>query len=82
MAGYHLTKIPKGKFGRFSKVEEEFLECKDAINQENRIMTLCELSDLVGAIEAFALKEFNISLDDIIKMKNATKRAFVSGTRK
>ena len=80
--GYHLIQIPKGKYGEFSKVEEEFLECKDAISQNNKIMVMCELSDLLGAIEAYATKEFNITLEDIIIMKNATRRAFKSGVRK
>jgi hypothetical protein len=44
-------------------------------------MLLVELSDLIGAIESFSEKN-NISLDDLIKMKNATKRAFSDGTRK
>lgn len=28
---YHLTEIPRGVFGEFSKIEEEFLETKDAL---------------------------------------------------
>ncbi len=80
--GYHLTVIPKGKFGEFSKIEEEFLECKDALEQDNKIMVMCELSDLLGAIEAYAIKAHQLTLEDIIKMKNATKRAFKSGARK
>jgi hypothetical protein len=78
---YHLTVIPKGKLGEFSKVEEEFLEAKDAVAQNNPLMALQECSDLIGAIEAYALK-FNLSLGDIIAMKNATQRAFNSGHRK
>lgn len=79
--GYHNTEIPKGIFGDFSKIEEEFLEAKDALAQENPLMVLQELSDMVGAIEAFATK-YNMTLKDIVIMKNATKRAFESGQRK
>jgi hypothetical protein len=43
---------------------------------------LCELADLIGAIEAYTLNKHNITLDDVIKMKKATKRAFESGSRK
>jgi hypothetical protein len=32
--GYHLSPIPKGILGEFSKIEEEFLEAKDAIKQD------------------------------------------------
>ena len=67
--------------GEWSKIEEEFNEAKDAYNQDNKIMLLLELSDLVGAIEEYAKKN-NISLNDIIKMKNATTTAFETGHRK
>lgn len=78
--GYHLTEIEKGELGEFSKIKEEFLEAKDSFAQGNPIMTLLELSDLIGAIEAYAINH-NMSLEDIIKMKDATKRAFKVGRR-
>lgn len=83
-AGYHLTNIPKGVFGEFSKIEEEFHELKDSIKQDNRVMTLIELADLMGAIEAYLKKEYNgtMSLDDLRRMMETTKRAFESGARK
>lgn len=78
---YHLNKIQKGKLGEFSKIEEEFLEAKDSIEQKNDLMCLMELSDLLGAIEAYS-NRFNMTLEDLIRMKDATKRAFKSGRRK
>lgn len=78
--GYHIKAIPKGKFGEFSKIEEEFLEAKDSIDQGNPIMVMMELSDLIGAIEAYA-KKHNMTLNDLLKMKDATQRAFEDGTR-
>lgn len=78
--GYHLNKIPKGVLGEPSKIEEEFLEFKDAIQQNNPIMALVELSDLVGAIEAYA-ECHGISLEQVLNMQKATKRAFISGAR-
>lgn len=78
--GYHKDVIPKGKLGEFSKVEEEFLELKDAYKQQNKILIQCELSDLIGAIEAYG-NQFNLSLEDIIKMHKATKEAFQEGKR-
>lgn len=78
--GYHLSEIPKGTLGEYSKIREEFLELTDAHNQTNKILEICELCDLVGAIEAYADK-FNLSLNDLIKMKDANKRAFEDGTR-
>ena len=59
MAGYHTTEIPKGKLGEFSKIEEEFFEAKDALEQENPIMVLLELSDMLGAIEEYCKKHVN-----------------------
>jgi len=78
--GYHKDIIPKGKLGEFSKVEEEFLELKDAFKQNHKILMLCEMADLVGSIEALANK-MNMSLDDIIQMKNSTKESFEEGKR-
>lgn len=77
---YHLTEIPKGVFGEFSKIREEFLEAEDALAQDNPLMVLQELSDVIGAIDAYVGK-YNITLVDLIIMKDATKRAFESGHR-
>lgn len=77
---YHLTEIPKGVYGEFSKIKEEFLEADDALQQDNPVMVLQELSDMLGAIEAYTAK-YNITLIDLIIMKDATKRAFESGHR-
>jgi hypothetical protein len=79
--GYHKRKIPKGQFGEFSKIEEEFLEAKDALEQKNFIMLGLELSDLIGAIEEFA-KKWNYSIEDLLKMKETTKKVFNEGYRK
>ena len=78
--GYHRIRIPKGKLGEFSKISEEYLELFDAVEQDNKILEICEMCDLVGAIEAYANK-FNLTLEDIIKMKDANKHAFEDGTR-
>lgn len=77
---YHLKTIPKGVLGEFSKIEEEFLEAQDAFEQKNPVMTLVELSDLLGAIEAY-VATFRMTLQDLIVMKEATTRAFNSGHR-
>jgi hypothetical protein len=78
--GYHINKIERGVFGEFSKIKEEFLEAEDSIEQGNTVMTLIELSDLIGSIEAY-VRKYNMTLDDLIRMKEATKRAFTDGTR-
>ena len=79
--GYHIRKIPKGVLGQPSKITEEYLEFIDSIEQDNIIMALCELSDLIGAIESYTEKNYNLSITDLLTMKNATKRAFETGRR-
>ncbi len=80
MAGYHITTIQKGELGSWTKIREEFEEFQDAVNQRNDIMALLELSDMIGAIEAY-VKSYNLSLDDLITMSKATQRAFLNGGR-
>lgn len=80
---YHVDKIPKGVYGELSKVHEEVLEALDADKQSCDVMILVELSDTIGAIEAYLEKYHpTITLESLIKMSNITKRAFKSGQRK
>jgi phosphoribosyl-ATP pyrophosphohydrolase len=79
--GYHKRKIKKGKLGEFSKIKEEFEELTDAVEQDISPLIICELCDMIGAIEMYA-KRWNLSLDDLIKMKDLTKSAFEEGKRK
>lgn len=82
MAGYHLTDIPRGEYGEVSKILEEVLELQDAAEQGVKIMELCELSDIIGAITAYIGKHHaGITLDDLVKMAFVTSRAFEAGTR-
>jgi hypothetical protein len=82
MAGYHIRKIKKGKYGEFSKVKEEWEELLDAREQNNPVMELCEITDILGAISSYTEKRYNLSLDELVTMTKATKRAFDSGHRK
>ena len=79
--GYHLKEIKKGEFGEFSKIREEIEELLDAHKQGNRLLELCEMADLLGAIEAYATKN-NLTLSDLIAMMELTKKAFKDGDRK
>jgi hypothetical protein len=54
LLGYHLTEIPKGRYGELSKVVEEGFEVYDAMAQGSRIMLLVEFTDLLGAIRGYA----------------------------
>lgn len=81
--GYHTTFIKKGVFGEVTKIEEEVQELQDAIKQKNKIMALVELSDLVGAIKGYLVKNYpGFSLEDLNVMAEVTSRAFRDGTRK
>lgn len=80
--GYHLKAIPKGIFGDVSKIEEEFLEFKDALKQGNDVMALIELSDQIGAIRGWLERNHpSITLEKLITMNDATTRSFVNGHR-
>lgn len=78
--GYHKNKIERGIFGELSKIREEFEELQDAKSQNNKVMELVELSDILGAIEEY-IKRYNLTLSDLIIMKDATKSAFEDGER-
>lgn len=78
--GYHLRTIKKGTLGEISKIREELDELEDAMEQGVLIMALCELSDLYGAIKAYA-ETLGVSMDDLKEMHEVTERAFLSGRR-
>lgn len=80
--GYHLREIPIGVFGEISKISEEIAELEDAVAQNSRIMELNELSDIIGAVEGY-LNNYHsdYTLNDLIIMKDITKRAFLTGSR-
>lgn len=80
--GYHTVHIPKGEVGELSKLLEEVLEAIDAEGQKSRIMVLVELSDLLGAVEAYLeTHEPTMTLEDLKKFSSITRRAFASGKR-
>jgi hypothetical protein len=81
MAGYHQKTIEKGVIGYFSKVKEEFEELEDAVEQGARIMELCEIADLYGALEAYVEMQYLMSMEDVKVMSDLTKKAFKDGTR-
>lgn len=86
--GYHLATIPRGELGESSKILEEVLELQDAESQGCRIMGLCELADIYGALQAYLEKHHpvdgsnGIDMDDLERMAFLTRRAFESGRRK
>lgn len=81
--GYHKRQIKKGTFGEISKIREELEELEDAAEQGNRIMALCELSDILGAISGYLEKYHSgITMQDLATMATSTRRAFKDGTRK
>ncbi len=82
--GYHLKEITKGKIGESSKIREELEELEDAEAQDNKVLAICELSDLYGAIEQYILAKFGgeLTMKDLKKMARATAKAFQDGSRK
>ena len=53
----------------------------DAEKQGVKIMAMCELADLVGAIRAFAMKKYGLKLADLHDMAKLTRKAFEQGCR-
>lgn len=80
--GYHKVNIEKGVLGEMSKITEEIKELEDAVVQDANVLIICELCDLIGAIEAYTEKRFNLTLEDLVTMKNMTKESFNEGKRK
>lgn len=78
---YHKNIIPRGTFGDFCKITEEYKELEDAFTQNNNILELCEMADLIGAIAGYSKKHYNITLDQLVKMTKATEDAFIHGER-
>lgn len=80
--GYHIHQITRGNYGYLSKIREELDEAFDAELQGCKLMCLIELSDMIGAVEGY-LEKFHpgTSLQDLIDMKNVTRRAFKNGIR-
>jgi len=80
MFGYHTKKITAGDYGEFSKIKEEFEELEDAVEQDDRILILCELCDLYGALEGYA-DSLGFSMYEIKSFSDKTKEAFKNGGR-
>ena len=71
---WHKRKITKGTYGEFSKVEEEVEEAKDALEQNNNLMYLIELSDILGAIEGIVEKH-GLTISDLKTFSNKVKES-------
>lgn len=81
--GYHLSAIPRGEIGYSSKILEEVLELMDAEKQGSKVMALIELSDIVGAIQAYLkVQAKGFTFKDLEAMSEITRRAFENGHRK
>ena len=78
---YHTVAIPRGTFGELSKIYEEVEEMKDAERQDNPILMLCELADLLGAVDGYVKKHHNMTVEDVLKMTKLNAKAFESGYR-
>lgn len=81
--GYHRNPpTHRFQYGELGKILEEYQELLDASNQSNKILMLCELADIVGAIQGYLNAEFpGFTLQDLITMADATERAFLRGER-
>lgn len=71
---WHNRPIKKGIYGEFSKVEEEVDEAREALEQNNHLMYLIELSDVIGAIEKIA-ENHGLTLEDLINFSKKVKES-------
>jgi hypothetical protein len=81
IVGYHKAKIERGTYGELSKVVEEVAELVDANEQGAKILELCELADLYGAMKAYVERRFGMTIDDLALMSRLTSEAFEEGKR-
>jgi hypothetical protein len=80
--GYHIRDIRKGELGESSKIQEELDELMDAEDQGNKVLMLCELADIYGAMDLYLHRYFeSLTMYDIAVMAKATKQAFEDGER-
>jgi hypothetical protein len=78
---YHTRKIKKGVIGEFSKIKEEFEELEDANIQGDKVLEVCELTDLLGAIELYSKNKYNLTINDLKVFSDKTQESFLDGTR-
>lgn len=79
--GYHKKEIKKGVLGFASKIREELEELEDAEAQGCKILAICELADLYGALKACA-SAYGLRVADLAEMSALTEAAFKDGSRK
>ncbi len=79
--GYHTRQFARGEYGEFSKVEEEWEELLDARKQDARILEICEIADLYGALKGYVERKFGMTIEDVAKMSKMTSDAFIEGSR-
>ena len=69
MSKWHKKEISKGVLGELSKIREELEEAEDALEQDQILMLLFELSDICGAAGLVAEKLTNgaFNIDELVK---------------
>lgn len=66
MSKFHKKEITKGIYGELSKIQEELDEAMDAVEQNQELMLLIELSDIIGAVEGVA-KKYNFTIEQLLQ---------------
>ena len=80
--GWHIDKIEKGVLGESSKILEEVLELIDTEKQNLPIISLWELTDVIGAIEAYLYKHHpSITINDLLNHSRKNSQMFKEGVR-
>lgn len=79
-SGYHLRNFVKEDYMSAYKIKEETQEFLDAVEQNDKLLQLCEMSDLIQAIEDYAIS-MGVDFDDLRKFGKKTSNAYQSKKR-
>ena len=75
VGAFHNTYILRHAYNTGEKIIEEALEFEDALQQSNPMLSLYELTDLLGAIDGYTQSHYNLSIDDLLKFSNQVRLA-------
>jgi hypothetical protein len=68
MGQFHQREIPRGEYGKASKVIEEVHEALDALDQDQSLMLMIECADMIGAL-AGALVDQTLDAASVVELE-------------
>lgn len=81
-SGYHKSGFVKYNTGTLLKIKEEINECIDAEKQNDKLLLICELADVIGAVKMYIdNNDIGVTINDLDKFSQKTINAFKKGKR-